>query len=443
MIRRVSFLIVAGLLALATGIGLAASPGEPPPAPGGSTLSGEISTPTPMKATPAPSPTVTVNVLPCPVSADAKALEEFRGELLLLLDTLDTMSPAAQAYAQAKGEGPVPKMNRKLIEEATHEQLCWALAAVGERYEVFKEGISVLKATDLSSGKTSRALSSFPIIPTPTPVTTPLPGIRHANHDQTNAMLGDLPAADYPSAPEHDLPCPKERYPIGATFAVLLTSFVTKEIDHFAEAAECEGTFFVVALPFGGGSNLPGCLGWGILKGIALAAEIAMEGLKFCEGNIDYAEIAASEAYVKILHAELHMHDRGLTQRFNTTDKFLFDFRNLNLRSRIEANLASADDDPLSLFSLPPDVCITTDLEVISADNPRFSSGRIAGCGLLEVVSDTVRSAIDMTRIASGPDSVHNAEAEYQAAVQHYNNGEWKLAYARFRKAYREAVRAP
>jgi hypothetical protein len=25
--------------------------------------------------------------------------------------------------------------------------------------------------------------------------------------------------------------------------------------------------------------------------------------------------------------------------------------------------------------------------------------------------------------------------------VEHYNNGEWKLAYARFRKAYREAVR--
>jgi hypothetical protein len=44
-----------------------------------------------------------------------------------------------------------------------------------------------------------------------------------------------------------------------------------------------------------------------------------------------------------------------------------------------------------------------------------------------------------MTR-ATGQD-VNNAEAEFDAAIQHYNNGEWKLAYARFRKAYREAGR--
>ena len=61
------------------------------------------------------------------------------------------------------------------------------------------------------------------------------------------------------------------------------------------------------------------------------------------------------------------------------------------------------------------------------------------GCGLLEVVSDMVRSAIDMN-LAAG-ESVHNAEAEFDAAVKHYEDGERKLAYARFRKAYREAMR--
>lgn len=450
MIRKVSILIVAGILVLATGIGVAASRDERGPAPGHPTLTEEMPTPVPIKDTPAPSPmltanvmptpspTVMVNIMPCPISPDGKSLEEFRNELLLLVDTLDEMYPSAQAYTQAMGEGPAPKVNRKLIEEASHEELCWALAAVGEKYEMFKEGIDALKATELSTAETSRAPSSFPIIPTPTPVSTPLPGIRHANQDQTNAMLGDLPPADYPSAPEHNLPCPKERYPIGATFAVLLTSFVTKEVDHFAEAAACEGTLFVVAVPFGGGSNLPGCLGWGILKGINLATEITMEGLKFCEGNIDYAEIVASDAYLQALHAELHMHDRGLTERFNTADQFLFDFRNLNLRSRIEANLASQNDDPVLLFTLPSDVCITTDLEVISTDNPEFSSARIAGCGLLELVRDAVRSTIDMTAIAG--QSVNNAEAEFQAAVDHYNDGQWKEAYLRFRKAYREAV---
>jgi hypothetical protein len=133
------------------------------------------------------------------------------------------------------------------------------------------------------------------------------------------------------------------------------------------------------------------------------------------------------------------MHDQNLTTRFNWTDNTLFHFRNLNLRSRIEDNLASPVDDPIALFTLPGDICITTDLEVISTDNPRFSPGRIAGCGLLEVVSDTVRSAIDITAIAG--ESINNAEAEFDAAVAHYSNGEYKLAYARFRKAYREAVR--
>ena len=47
---------------------------------------------------------------------------------------------------------------------------------------------------------------------------------------------------------------------------------------------------------------------------------------------------------------------------------------------------------------------------------------------------DTVAPA-DRRRILS------ESEAEFQAAVAHYNNGEYKLAYARFRKAYREAVR--
>jgi hypothetical protein len=109
------------------------------------------------------------------------------------------------------------------------------------------------------------------------------------------------------------------------------------------------------------------------------------------------------------------------------------------MRSRIEDNLASPEDDPIALFMLPGDVCVTSDLEVIDADNPRFSSGRIAGCGLLEVVSDTVRSAIDM-QVVAGED-VNDAEAEFAAAVSHYGAQEWKLAYDRFRKAYREAVR--
>jgi hypothetical protein len=172
-----------------------------------------------------------------------------------------------------------------------------------------------------------------------------------------------------------------------------------------------------------------------------VAAEAVDDGLKFCNDWINSAEVSATYENIQIIHAELAMADWNLTTRANWTDHFLFEFRNLNLRSRIEANLASPEDDPVILFELPGDICITTDLEAYDANNPadRFSSKRIAGCGLLEVVSDTVRSAIDMNVTAG--ENIHNAEAEFDAAVKHYDNGEWKLAYARFRKAYREAVR--
>jgi len=119
-------------------------------------------------------------------------------------------------------------------------------------------------------------------------------------------------------------------------------------------------------------------------------------------------------------------------------DKFLFNFRNLNLRQRIEDNIGSPEDSPIALFTLPRQVCMTTELETLQATDP-YAPEVIAGCGLLELVMDIVRSAIDMNRIAG--QNVHNAQQEYDTAVVHYNNGEWKLAFTRLRNAYRDAVR--
>ena len=134
---------------------------------------------------------------------------------------------------------------------------------------------------------------------------------------------------------------------------------------------------------------------------------------------------------------------KELRAKFNWMDKFIFDFRNLNLQLEIEANLASPDDDPHGLYTLPRAICISGELEDLtnpsSADYDPFAPEVIAGCGLLELVRDAVESAMLMHQNA-GQD-IDNARAEFDAAVAHYDNGEWKLAYARFRKAYREAVR--
>jgi len=180
------------------------------------------------------------------------------------------------------------------------------------------------------------------------------------------------------------------------------------------------------------------CIPAAIAKGITVAIEMVRDGFDFCNANVTSATIQALYEDTKIIHADLHDHDQNLTKRFNDMDNFLFLFRNLNLRLNIEANLASPDDDPHTLFALPRSICTSTELETLQVTD-QFAPEVIAGCGLLELVRDTVRSVIDMTMNAG--ESVNNAEAEFQAAVAHYDNDEWKLAYARFRKAYREAVR--
>ena len=450
--NRLSVLFIVIILALATVMPMAASPNR----------DSATGTPTPIVATTAPTPVI-VKPLESSGRYDPEDMEELRWALLDVVNVLDELYPYAETHAQVSGQELPPRMDRQLIKEITTDGLYVVREMLGgeEEYKSFLDNIKALKSLVLTPEKeyaeveegvkpspdSSAALSastspltSIGIIPAPTPVTTPPPGIEHIEHtsethDNIYETGGDLKDPGYFPV------CPKTRYPNAAVLTVLLASFITREVDDFAEAAACKGTFIMVCVPFGGGTNLPGCLGWGILKGIHLITSAVLDGLNFCIGTIDRAELITALRNTELLHAELAMHDQNLTTRFNWTDNDLFHFRNLNLRSRIEDNLASPEDDPIALFTLPGEICITTDLEVFDRNDAgdKFSSKRIAGCGLLEVVSDTVRSAIVMNQDA-GQDP-NNAWAEFDAAVAHYDAQEWKLAYARFRKAYREAVR--
>jgi hypothetical protein len=270
------------------------------------------------------------------------------------------------------------------------------------------------------------------MIPTPTPVTVPTPGIVHDNDvaDQVNQQLNDL--WDPTPAPAI---CPAEGYSYKVMFGWMVGLDAAKLAGVWLEAMCKEKT---VTCPGVNAQDPIQCTISAVAKGVISALEGTKDGFEWCNDALDAAMYQAMYQDTRIIHADLHEHDQNLTTRFNVTDHFLFDFRNLNLRLEIEANLASTNDDPQAVFALPRDVCFSTGLETLQQSDP-FSPDVIAGCGLLEVVSDTVKSAIDMTR-AAGQD-VNNAQAEFDAAIQHYNNGEWKLAYARFRKAYREAAR--
>jgi hypothetical protein len=444
--NKLGILLTVIVVALATVMPMAASP----------VREAATETPTPpIMPTATPTPAI-VKPLDSSGRYEPEEMEEVRRVLLDMIDVLDELYPYAEAYPQVSDTELPPMVNRQLIQGLTHQELYILREAFGEEeeYSSFLDNAKALKSLILalenrssvgdihlgpsvSSSATSSdpPLTSLQIIPAPTPVTTPPPGIEHdSNHiEQVNENLGDFPPPNYYWG------CPDTRFDARLVLANIVLADVARAAKFIADIVSCEGTLLVIALPFGGGTNIPGCVIAGIVKGLSLVTDSILEGLNFCIWAVDRVELKTAIENTERIHAELHMHDQNLTTRFNWTENDLFHFRNLNLRSRIEDNLASPEDDPIALFTLPSAICITTDLEVINANNPQFSSGRIAGCGLLEVVSDTVKSAMDMNQNA-GQD-INNAEAEFDAAVAHYDAQEWKLAYARFRKAYREAVR--
>jgi hypothetical protein len=368
-------------------------------------------------------------------------LEGFRGELLDLVDKLDQLSGELPAgYPALTNIQHSLEMERKRIQELTDEELYMIQNSFTD-YKVVKAGLGSVKSVVQATKKASRevdqepgsSLSSFTTIPTPTPVTIPTPGIVHDTdvHSDVNEETGDLWDPAWPT----DVGCPEQGYPFEVTFSLMGLIQIGRAGELVVKVMCSEKT---ATCPGVNIQDPPTCLASAIIHTVTNIIEDLNNGFKFCDGNAQSAMIEALYHDTEIIHADLDDHDQNLTTRFNWTDKFIFDFRNLNLRLEIEANLASPDDDPHALLALPRAVCISPELEALQLSDP-FASEVIAGCGLLEVVSDTVRSAIDMT-INAG-ESVNNAEAEFQAAVAHYDNGEWKLAYARFRKAYREAVR--
>ena len=368
------------------------------------------------------------------------ALEDFRGELLDLVDRFDQLSgELPSGYPGLSNIQHSLKMVRKRIQELTDEELYMVQNSFTD-YKVVKAGLGSVKSVVQASKKRSMeneglgpSLSSFTIIPTPTPVTIPPPGIVHDRDvlGDVNEETGDLWDPAWPT----DVACPKHGYPFEVTFSLMGLVQIGKAGEIIAKVMCSEKT---ATCPGVNIQDPPSCWVAVIIHTITNITEDLLAGFKFCDGNAQSAMIEALYQDTKIIHADLDDHDQNLTTRFNWTDKFLFDFRNLNLRLNIESNLASPDDDPHALLALPRPVCISTELEALQGTDP-FAPEVIAGCGLLEVVSDTVKSAIKMTENAG--EGVHNAWAEFDAAVAHYDNGQWKLAYARFRKAYREAVR--
>ena len=393
---------------------------------------------------------------------DPQAMEDFRTELFSLADTLNKLLDEAYPTVKVNGRQlpPAVKVDRQSIQELTHEELYIVRQAFGAssvELKVVKNEIETLRSLVSTSVKGSRegeeglgpSLGSFAVIPTPAPV--PLDTMQH--HTLKNANSKNIEAGDIfikeggnenqtPAYPT-DVGCPKDFYKGNVIWTIKKALDAIELVRSWVELG-CVSTIVVCPIP--GGANFPSCIAAAVVDGLFAATRAILNGFSFCNGGIVSAQHEAIFNNTQILHSDLIDHEVHLNRRANAIDRFIFDFRNLNLRTRIEANLASPEDDPISLLTLPSSICIKDDpepggfnVEIIGKPNDPLTPERLRRCGLLEVVSDTVRSTIDMN-LAAGQ-SVNNAEAEFDAAVAHFDAGEWKLAYARFRKAFREAVR--
>ena len=377
---------------------------------------------------------------------DPQAMEQFRQQLLNLLNQLDRLSdqlPTQSAGYRSDAKYAL-KQAREHIRQLTPQQLSLmqrAFRDAGADVNGLRSNLEVVETQVLAARRSAEiapqakaAPNSFPSVPTP----TPNPGaIVHtkAAQDQINNETGDL----FPPAWPTDVACPAKGYPTEVMFGMMVAVDVLKGVQIVLDTWCKEKT---VTCPGSDPQDPIACWIAAGSKFILNVTEDVKEGFEYCNGNVTSAQIEALWHDTRIIHASLHEHDQNLITRTRNDNELLFDFRNLNLRLNIEANLASPNDNPEALFTLPRRFCISQQLERLtdpnSSDYDPFAPEAIAGCGLLEVVSDTVRSAIDMTRNAGQP--INNAEAEFQAAVNHYNHQQWKLAYERFRKAYREAV---
>jgi len=216
-------------------------------------------TPIPIRATATPTPIMaTVTPTPLPQGIldrlgynevpDPQEMEEFRREFLDVVDGLDVLvanvplPPEQLSQARSSLEEA-----RKGARELTAEQLYMmqsALEASDMDIQVVKAAVEYTKSRVLAlrkesgekdqsptrPGPTSEgsgekgqesgpSLSSFTIIPTPTPVATPIPpAIPHKNHERTNKEAGDLFEPKWPT----DIGCPKAGYPTELMFSFMI-----------------------------------------------------------------------------------------------------------------------------------------------------------------------------------------------------------------------------
>lgn len=284
-----------------------------------------------------------------------------------------------------------------------------------------------------------------PLIPSPEPATPqPLPDEEKRDEvsmSPTPGIDADWPSdtdeglwpPDYPTdigtCIQHGATTKRPDEVIGLILRIVNGGF---EIADAVLSALCK--FEAEAL--GNSSNVARCIAQWLVATARSIPQAIQEDLDRCENAINAAELEAAFQNTQRILARMKSHEASMRQSMYTSDLYLRDIQVFNERIWIEENLASVDDDPDVLLMLPSSSCrpLLGDPTILyEPDGPERQR-----CGKIEVVRRIVEDTISM--VEESGEGINNAEAEYDAAVEHLTAGRYRDAYLRFRKAYREAV---
>ncbi len=374
------------------------------------------------------------------LEAMSTELEQTRARLLQILAAVGTIR---DSLAQPEFEDLDTVRTQALIEGLTLEELSVvkrsldALAGWEEAIddlqamadELSASGGTVMVAPPVDpvvAASLRGAVPDFdPLATVPAPgFPTPFPATRDYEPTQNDMMTAYTPGYSAVACAS----APTERY-TAARFALATVLQITAAINPTITLL-CNLNIDIL----GFGAKI-GCIPAAVFAGVVGAINLAQSLLSLCNDLVNAAEIQANFENGRRIMARLNSHNADMLTRFRHNQIFLQDFEGNIARQAIDLNLASALDDPIGLFVVPATTC--RDLQ--GPANDSYFPGNVgprAQCGLIEEIDRVVDELRAMT--AESGLTTNNADAEILAAKAHLAVGEYKSAYARYRKAFRE-----
>lgn len=326
-----------------------------------------------------------------PTPAELEALRDRIEGFFVDADTVMEMLPEAQRYAAAERLAG----SHEAVAQLTEEELMAideAFAAFPDFWDVTGFGVAVLDPDIPAPSADRMARMLLPVAGGALPNEANVPAVGPGSYDNCGDFSSNWGCPGCPQYPDGN---------IYTVFALNTATFVAESVCSFFD-----GDVLITGAETPNPAKIICVLITAALDVTATAVELAFK--------------LADECLQRIARHDVNVYlDTYVSSRASQKSH---DFHRLsNLRLALEDAMLQEGDIRLSAFQMPEAYGGFLDTE--------------DDISVRWVVSDTIKM-----QMAAGYD-VRNAEVEYAAAENHLANGEYKDAFARYRLAYRAAVR--